>query len=320
MIIPIAALVFLSVFCLLVAAGVSLIERHSSPKTELKRRLQRMAGQKGSEVPEELRAAVSKGANRADLFLARFPLTRNLAATLEHAGIQARGVTFVALTASAALVAVTLTVLQSGILLLGMLVAAAVVLLAALFLKGKAQRRKARFTEHFPDALSIISRSLRAGHSFTTAVQLVGQEIPAPVGPLFRAAYDQQQLGLRMTDALVGMNQKIKSLDMRFFTTAVAINSDVGGNLSDVLDKLALTIRDRLRIRRQVQVYTAQGRLSGYVLGALPVVVFGMFSVMNPEYESALLKEPLGRYVLLFAALMQVAGLMIIARIIRIRI
>lgn len=320
MIIPIAALVFLSVFCLLVAAGVSLIERHSSPKTELKRRLQRMAGQKGSEVPEELRAAVSKGANHADLFLARFPLTKNLAATLEHAGIQARGVTFVALTASAALVAVTLTVLQSGILLLGMLVAAAVVLLAALFLKGKAQRRNARFTEHFPDALSIISRSLRAGHSFTTAVQLVGQEIPAPVGPLFRAAYDQQQLGLRMTDALVGMNKKIESLDMRFFTTAVAINSDVGGNLSDVLDKLALTIRDRLRIRRQVQVYTAQGRLSGYVLGALPVVLFGMFSVMNPEYESALLKEPMGRYVLLFAALMQVAGLMIIARIIRIRI
>ena len=279
-----------------------------------------MAGQKGSEVPEELRAAVSKGANYADLFLARFPLTRNLATTLEHAGIQARGVTFVALTASAALVAVTLTVLQSGILLLGMLVAAAVVLLAALFLKGKAKRRNVRFTEHFPDALSIISRSLRAGHSFTTAVQLVGQEIPAPVGPLFRAAYDQQQLGLRMTDALVGMNKKIVSLDMRFFTTAVAINSDVGGNLSDVLDKLALTIRDRLRIRRQVQVYTAQGRLSGYVLGALPVVLFGMFSVMNPEYESALLKEPMGRYVLLFAALMQVAGLMIIARIIKIRI
>lgn len=320
MIIPIAALVFLSVYCLLVAAGVSLIERHSSPKTELKRRLQRMAGQKGSEVPEELRAAVSKGANHADLFLARFPLTRNLAATLEHAGIQARGVTFVALTASAALVAVTLTVLQSGILLLGMLVASAVVLLAALFLKGKAKRRNVKFTEHFPDALSIISRSLRAGHSFTTAVQLVGQEIPAPVGPLFRAAYDQQQLGLRMTDALVGMNKKIESLDMRFFTTAVAINSDVGGNLSDVLDKLALTIRDRLRIRRQVQVYTAQGRLSGYVLGALPVVIFGMFSVMNPEYESALLKEPMGRYVLLFAALMQVAGLMIIARIIKIRI
>lgn len=320
MILPIAALVFLSVFCLAAAAGFSLIERHSSPKTELKRRLQRMTGHKGSEVPEELRAAVSRGANLADLFLARFPLTRNLAATLDHAGIRAKAATFVVLTASAAVVMAALTVLRTRMFLLGMLAAAAVVLLSALFLKVRTQRRNARFTEQFPDALSIISRSLRAGHSFTTAVQLVGQEIPAPVGPLFKAAYDQQQLGLRMTDALTGMNQKIESLDMRFFTTAVSINSDVGGNLSDVLDKLALTIKDRLRIHRQVKVYTAQGRMSGYVLGALPVVVFGIFSVMNPEYELALLKEPMGLYVLLFAALMQVAGLLIIGKIVRIRI
>ena len=320
MILPIAALVFLSVFCLLVAAGFSLIERHSSPKTELKRRLQRMARQKGSEVPEELRVALYSWANRAERFLARSPFTRNLATKLDHAGIKSGAVAFVALTASAALALAVLAVTASGMLLLGMLAAATAVLLAALLLKIRTQRRNARFTEHFPDALSIISRSLRAGHSFTSAVQLVGQEIPAPVGPLFQSAYDQQQLGLRITDALAGMNQKIDSLDMRFFTTAVSINSDVGGNLSDTLDKLALTIRDRLRIRRQVQVYTAQGRMSGYVLGALPVLVFAMFSVMNPQYESALLKEPLGRYVLLFAALMQVAGLLIIARIIRIRI
>lgn len=320
MMLPIAALVFLSVFCLLAAAGVSLIERHSSPKTELKRRLQGMARQKGSEVPEELRVALTSGVSRAERFLARVPFTRNLAKTLNHAGIRISGVSFVALTAFAALALAVTAVLLSGRFLIGMLVAATVVLLAALLLKVRIRRRNAKFTEHFPEALSIISRSLRAGHSFTTAVQLVGQEIPAPVGPLFQGAYDQQQLGLRMTDALAGMNQKIESLDMRFFTTAVSINSDVGGNLSEVLDKLALTIKDRLRIYRQVQVYTAQGRMSGYVLGALPVVVFGMFSVMNPEYESVLLKETLGRYVLLFAALLQVAGLLIISKIIKIRI
>ena len=210
--------------------------------------------------------------------------------------------------------------MRTGILLAAAVAAATVPLVAALLLRFKTEKRNLKFTEQFPDALTMISRSLRAGHSFTTAIQLVGQEIPPPVGPLFKTAYDQQQLGLRMTDALNDLNQRIESLDLRFFTTAISINSDVGGNLSEVLDKLALTIKDRLRIRRQVKVFTAQGRMSGYVLGALPLVALVMFSVVNPEYESALIKEPLGKYILMFAAFMQLAGLMIIRKIIRIRI
>lgn len=320
MLIPIAIMIFFTVFCALLAATLYLLQRRSSPRTELKRRLQRLAAQRSGELPEELGSALTRETQRADRALARLPFTSKLARKLAHAGLETTPAVFIAAASAAALLLATLVAIRTGILIAATVAAATVPLGAALFLRFKAEKRKERFTAIFPDALTMIARSLRAGHSFTTAVQLVGQEIPAPVGPLFKTAYDQQQFGLRITDALHDLNQKIDSLDLRFFTTAISINSDIGGNLSEVLDKLALTIRERLRIRRQVQVYTAQGRMSGYVLGVLPVVAFFMFSLVNPEYESALIKEPMGKYILMFAAFMQLTGLMIIRKIIKIRI
>jgi len=320
MLLPIVALTFLTAFCIFIAIYLVLMERQSSPKTELKRRLQRMARGGARDMPEELRSAITRESNRADQFLARLPLTRGLDKKLHHAGIGVTSSRFVAATASVGLLFAAAVVLRGGPVLIAVLAASSAGLLASLFLRFKTERRINKFTELFPDALSIVARSLRAGHSFTTAIQLVGQEVPSPVGPLFKTAYDQQQLGLRMTDALIRMNERIDSLDLRLFTTVVSINADVGGNLSEVLDKLAMTIRDRLKIRRQVQVYTAQGRMSGYVLGALPVVAFVIFNVLNPEYEMAIVKDPMGIYLLVSAAFLQLMGLMIIRKIIRIRI
>ncbi|HBA90132.1 MAG TPA: pilus assembly protein [Geobacter sp.] len=319
MLVPISALIFLTVFCAMLAVVLYLQERQSSPRTELKRRLHRMATHRSSDLPES-GTAITRETQWADQVFARLPVTADLATKLDRAGLDTTPTIFVGVAASVALLLTAAVAMRTGILLAAAVAAATVPLVAALLLRFKTEKRNLKFTEQFPDALTMISRSLRAGHSFTTAIQLVGQEIPPPVGPLFKTAYDQQQLGLRMTDALNDLNQRIESLDLRFFTTAISINSDVGGNLSEVLDKLALTIKDRLRIRRQVKVFTAQGRMSGYVLGALPLVALVMFSVVNPEYESALIKEPLGKYILMFAAFMQLAGLMIIRKIIRIRI
>jgi len=320
LLLPIAALTFLTAFCAIIAIHMVIMDRQASPKTELKRRLQRMARSGTKEMPEELRAAITRETNHVDQFLARLPLTRNLDKKLGHAGIELKVSIFVLLTASVALCFAAIVMLLGAPVLVGALAAASAILLANLYLRFRTERRNNKFTELFPDALSIAARSLRAGHSFPTAIQLVGQEVSSPAGPLFKTAYDQQQLGLRMTDALMRMNERIDSLDLRFFTTVVSINAEVGGNLSEVLDKLAVTIRERLKIRRQVQVYTAQGRLSGYVLGALPVVAFAVFYILNPEYEMAIIREPIGIYVLAFAALMQFAGLLIIRKIIRIRI
>lgn len=320
MLVPIMALIFLTALCGFLALYLFLQEKHSSPRTELRRRLQHLGGGRTGEVPLELRCALTREAGRAREFITRLPLAGELAKKLDRAGMRISVPLFVALTVSGALFSAATVALQTGSILPGGVAVATVLLLVHLLLKQKTQRRTNRFTELFPDAMSIIARSLRAGHSFSTAIQLVGEEVPSPVGPLFRTAYEQQQLGLRMADALIKMNERMDSLDLRLFTTVITINTDIGGNLSDLLDKLAVTIRERLKIRRQVQVYTAQGRLSGYVLGALPLVVFGVFGVLNPEYEMVLIKEPMGIYILVFALVMQIVGFVVIRNIIRIRI
>ena len=320
MLLPIAVLIFLTVFCLLIAIYLWLEEKQKSPKTELKRRLQQMARTSRKEMPEELRAEITRETKPADRLFARLPFTRNLDKKLDHAGLEITVSLFVTITCVLTITCSTLVALERKSTLFGLLTAATSVLLANLFLQLKAERRRDKFTELFPDALTMISRSLKAGHSFTNAIQLVGQEVASPVGDLFKTAYDQQVLGLRMTDGLANLNERIDSLDLRFFTTVIGINSEIGGNLAEVLDKLALTIRERLRIRRQVRVYTAQGRMSGYILGALPIVAFLGFSLLNADYESILIREPGGIYVLTFAACMQLIGLLIIRNIIKIKI
>jgi tight adherence protein B len=317
---PIATLIFLTVFCLVVAISLAVTHQQDSPKAELKRRLQRMAREGAKGMPEDLKAEITRETKPIDLFFARFPFTRNLDRKLDHAGLGLTVSVFVMITAAASLTCLGVVVLATKSKLLGLGIGVLSVMLADVFLKVKAQLRAEKFTELFPDALSMIARSLRAGHSFTTSIQLVGQEVPSPVGELFKTAYDQQLLGLRITDGLSNMNDRIESLDLRFFTTVVSINSEIGGNLSDVLDKLAVTIRERLRIRRQVKVFTAQGRMSGYVLGALPAVAFLIFNFVYYEYESALLKEPMGLYILVLAGCLQLFGLLVIRKIIRIEI
>lgn len=320
MLFPIVALTFLAAFGVFLAAFLYLAQRQASGRTVLKRRLQTMAGERPGDIPEEILSVISREAERASELLTRAPQMRSLGKRLEQAGIQLPASLLLGSTMAVALGLALLLGAKTQSPLVGLLAAVVVLLGAELMLRVKTERRTIRFTEQFPDALSIAARSLRAGHSFPTAIQLVGQEAPSPVGPLFKTAYEQQQLGLRMVDALMRMNERIDSLDLRFFTTLVAINNDIGGNLSELLDKLAMTIRERLKIRRQVQVYTAQGRLSGYVLAALPVATFGIFSVLHPSYERTLIREPLGLYVLICAAAMQVIGFLIIRKIVRIRI
>jgi tight adherence protein B len=317
---PIVASIFLTVFCVLVAIYLGITGVQSSPKSELKRRLRNMARQDALGMPAELRSEITRETAPADRVLSRLPFTRNLDQKLDHAGLQLTASAFVLGSAGLGLAAATLAAYLTHSALFSLLAALASAVLALFFLRFKTMQRTEKFTELFPDALTMIARSLRAGHSFNTAVQLVGQEIANPVGELFKVAYDQQQLGLRISDSLGNLNERVDSLDLRFFTTVVSIHTDIGGNLSEILDKLAVTIRERLRIRRQVQVYTAQGRMSGYVLGALPIIAYLCFNVLNPGYESALIKDPMGISILLVAAGMQLVGLLVIRNIIKIQI
>lgn len=319
MLIPIVTFVFLTALFGFGAASLYLVQRNASPRSELKKRLQQLAGT-DRELPLELRGRLTEQARRAGALVTRTPFARRIARRLELAGMETPPAAVLAGSALAVVLAAAATALLTGKGACAAAAGAAAVGGLEIALRLRISRRRERFTELLPDALTMIARSLRAGHSLAVAVQLVAEEVPAPVGPLFRTAHEQQQLGLRMVDALAAINDRMESLDLRFFTTMVTINAEIGGNLSELLDKLAATIRERLKIRRQVRVYTAQGRMSGYVLGALPLIAFLIFNSANPEYESTLLKEPAGLIILLFAALLQLVGLALIRKIINIRI
>ena len=184
------------------------------------------------------------------------------------------------------------------------------------YVRRKARQRLAQFEEQFPEAIDLIARALRAGHALPTALQLASEEVPDPVGAEFRLLFEQQNYGLSMTDALRAFGERVPLLDARFFVTAVQTQREMGGNLSEVLDRLATVIRDRFKVKRQVRAVSAHGRITGAVLGALPPVVAGVLFILSPEHMRLLVDDPLGVYMVLTALTLQVIGVLIIRRIV----
>jgi tight adherence protein B len=189
-----------------------------------------------------------------------------------------------------------------------------------LVLKMKRTKRMRLFEEQFPEGLDLISRALKAGHAFATGLKMVADEMPDPVGPEFRKTFDEQNFGLPMKDSLDNLSFRIPLLDVRFFATAVLIQRETGGNLSEILENLAHVVRERFKILRQVRVYTAHGRFTGYVLLALPAVLAIALSFINPEHMELLFKERLGQQMLIGALVMQAMGFMWIKHVIKIEV
>jgi tight adherence protein B len=179
-------------------------------------------------------------------------------------------------------------------------------------------RRMRKFEDQFPEALDLISRALRAGHAFTTGIEMVAKEMPKPVGPEYQLLYDQQNYGMPMPEALRAFAERIPVLDARFFATAVLIQRDSGGNLSEVLDNLAGVIRERHRVKRQMRVLSAHGRITGWVLVALPPVLGTVLMTISPENRRTMFGDPLGIQMMIAAAVLQLIGTLIMRKIINI--
>jgi tight adherence protein B len=175
------------------------------------------------------------------------------------------------------------------------------------------------FEEQFPEAIALIARALRAGHAFPTGLQMVGDEIPAPVGAEFKLVYDQQSFGMPLSDALKGMAERVPVLDARFFVTAVLTQRETGGNLSEVLDNLANVIRERFKVKRQVRVVTAHGRMTGWILAALPPVLALILCFVSPQHMKTMITDPLGIKMLAIGGTMQAIGTLIIRKLVNIR-
>jgi tight adherence protein B len=182
----------------------------------------------------------------------------------------------------------------------------------------KRRRRMMQFEQSFPEALDLLGRAVRAGHAFTTGIEMVATESPEPVSGEFRTTFEEQNLGLPLRDALLNMAQRVPLVDVRFFATALLVQKETGGNLAEILDELARVMRERFRIHREVQVKTAQGRLTAAILIALPIGMLVVMKVLNPGYIDVLFTDPIGPKILAGAALLQIIGSLILWKIVHI--
>jgi tight adherence protein B len=187
-----------------------------------------------------------------------------------------------------------------------------------LYLRRAAHRRLKGFEELFPEALDLMARALRGGHTLTTALAMIADEIPDPVKTEFRAVYEQHNYGLPLPQVLRALAERVPLMDVRFFVTAVITQRETGGNLAEVLDNLATVTRDRFRVRRQIHVLTAQGRMTGWILGLFPVGLGLVLFLVNPSHMGAFVQDPLGVRLLEAAVVLQIAGFVMIRKIVQV--
>jgi tight adherence protein B len=188
------------------------------------------------------------------------------------------------------------------------------------FVLQKRAQRFDRFEERLPDALDMMVSALRAGHSFTSAMGTAAREASEPVAGEFRICFDEQNFGLELRAAMMNLATRIPVEDVRMLVTAVLIQKESGGNLAEIMEKTANIIRDRFRLKRQIRVYTAQGRLTGWILAVLPIVLGMGLYLVSPDNMSLLWKRPVGVKLLWTASIMTLIGALIIRKIIRVRI
>ncbi|HEV8604426.1 MAG TPA: type II secretion system F family protein [Tepidisphaeraceae bacterium] len=188
------------------------------------------------------------------------------------------------------------------------------------FLNGKRARRQKQLNNQLPEALDFLARILRAGHSLSTGLQMMGDELKPPVKEVFRRCYDQHSLGVPLETAMREMASRVDSGDFAFFVTAVLIQRQTGGDLTEVLDRISAMVRGRLRLQNHVKAITAEGRMTGNILVAFPAVLFIVSYILNPGYAGILIREELGKMLLGASVLFQIFGLVVIRRIVSVRI
>jgi tight adherence protein B len=205
-------------------------------------------------------------------------------------------------------------------LVLRLAIAVALAAVPYVIVRFQRNQRFKKFDDVLPDAIDLMSRGLRAGHSVSSVIEIVGKEIPDPVGPEFRRAFEQQNFGLPFRDSLEDLARRVPIADLQFVVTAILVQKDSGGNLAEVLDKAALVIRERLRLKGELAIYTAQGRLTGWILGVLPFIMFILIGLVNPNYTSILVHDPLGQKLVLVGLGLMVLGFLLIRKIVDIKV
>ncbi|MGH7500903.1 MAG: type II secretion system F family protein [Longimicrobiales bacterium] len=310
-----AAVAFGTIAVIFLWEGIRRARRHSEVMSRLE-----AAREEGDETVRSLLRSDESGARGALAALAASGPFKDIGLELRRAGMDWSPVSFAMLMAGAAASSGLAAWVVTRNALFALICTVVAGLFPLLYLKQRRKRRILKFEEQFPEAIDLMGRAIRAGHPLSAGIRMVSEETKDPIAGEFRQIFEEQRFGLPFEEALLGLADRNDLGDVRIFVTALLVQREVGGNLAEILDKISQTIRARFTIRRQLRVYTAQGRLSGYVLGAMPIVVgLGLYA-LNPEYIGMLFTEAIGRFLLIGALTMQIIGYLWIRKIVDIEI
>jgi tight adherence protein B len=269
---------------------------------------------------EDIRRHTKQGGGALGALLGDMQFTKRLQETLEQANLpwSASGVLVNLSVAAAAVLAI--------FIFFGMPIwsaagaAICIFVLPLFYFHWCRKRRVKKFVNQLPDVFDLLGQALRAGHSLASGMQLVASEMPDPAGTEFSRVFHEHNLGLKVEESLANLADRMDVLDVRFFVTAVLIQRQTGGDLAEVLDKISGVIRERIKLHGTILALTAEGRLSGYVLLALPVVVFVALLQINYSYADILMSDPTGQMMLTTAIVMMAMGWMMIKKIVNIKV
>jgi tight adherence protein B len=318
-----ALLVFLVVALAAFAIGSLLDDRQGRARL-IKDRLANV--QKAPErAPEEelalLRDQQLSQIPALDSLLRRSPRISAIQKTLSQAGMKLRAGNFLGVCALTGIVAGIVALMVSknnpAVAWFAMLVG---LILPYSYVSFRRNKRFEKFEELFPEAIDTLARAVRAGHAFTTALEMISDEVAEPVGSEFRKLYEEQKFGMPVRDALLNFADRIPLVDLKFFVTAVMLQRETGGNLAEILDNLSYVIRERFKIQRQVRVYTAQGRLTMGLLMAMPPIIVTVMVVLNPSFIHPLFADPIGHTLVVAGICLQTIGYFVIRKIIKIQV
>jgi tight adherence protein B len=324
----IAIMVFV-VVALGVFAVASLFDQRSAQARLLRERLatvQEAAARPPSEELALLRDEMLSKIPALDNLLRRSTRISNLQPFLEQANLKIRAGNILVLCVASALALALVGFLAAGSLPPNQaLLFAAVGLILGGFLpysyaSYRRTKRFQKFEELFPEAIDTLARAVRAGHAFTTALELIANELSEPVASEFRKLFEEQKFGLPVRDALMNLAERVPLVDVKFFVTAVMLQRETGGNLAEILDNLSYVIRERFKIMRQVRVYTAQGRLTMMLLMGLPPVIVVTMLLTSPAFIRPLFADPIGHFLVVAGIVLQTMGYFVIRKIIQIQV
>ena len=252
--------------------------------------------------------------------LLRFSHSNRLRKLINQADMKIKVSTFVLLSLIICAVGIFLSSFLVKIWFVDIIIGVFLAFLPFLFILYKRKKRFRRFEELFPEALELLTRAVKAGHSFNTGMEMIAEEMIEPLRGEFKITFDEQNFGLPLKQALFNMIERVPLLDLKFFVTAILMQKETGGNLAEILTNLSHVIRERFKIMGEVRTFSAQGRLTGYILTCIPIAMGFILSMMNWDYMKALFKEEIGHYMLAGAAFCQLLGYIIIRKIVNIKV